>query len=86
MTNAEDIGKEGSKTKGDAYKKDMYKALDGSALMAIGAYTSFDTASCSTYRRYCTPGICGTYSFVQTYYYGGARKSEAEKNRVYVLQ
>ena len=81
VTNAEDIGKEGSKTKGDAYKKVIYKALDGSALMGIGAYTSFDTASCSTHRRYCAPGVCGTYSFVQTFY-GGARKGEAEKNRV----
>ena len=80
-TNAEDSGKEGPKTKGDAYKKDMYKALDGSALMAIGGYTSFDTASCSTHRRYCAPGVCGPYSL----YYGGFRKREAEKNRVDVL-
>ena len=85
VTNAEDSGKEGPKTKGDPCKKDMYNALDGSALVAIGAYTSFDIASCSTHRRYCAPGVCGTYSFVQTLYYGGAPKREAEKNRVDVL-
>jgi len=33
---AVDTGKDGPRTKGDTYRKDMYKALDGSALMAIG--------------------------------------------------
>lgn len=37
VMDVEDSGKEGHKS--DAYEKDMYKALDGSALMAVGPST-----------------------------------------------
>ncbi|KAI9574323.1 hypothetical protein HD554DRAFT_2165813 [Boletus coccyginus] len=36
IMDTEDSGKEGPRTKGETYRKDMYKAFDGSALMAIG--------------------------------------------------
>lgn len=39
---AEDSGREGPSTKVDGYRKDMYKAFDGSALMAMGPSINFD--------------------------------------------
>ena len=82
VMDAEDSGKEGPRTKGDTYRKDMYKALDGSALMAIGWSTSFDFEAALTYCRHCAAGICGTYALGETSYSRGTSQPETEKNRV----
>ncbi|KAG6373747.1 hypothetical protein JVT61DRAFT_5889 [Boletus reticuloceps] len=49
VMDAEDNGK-GHETKGDTYNKDMYKALDGSALMAIGICGTYTLIKTSHFR------------------------------------
>lgn len=81
IMDAEDSGKEGPRTKGETYRKDMYKALDGSALMAIGSSTNFDSEVGSTYCRHCIAGIRGTHTLVETLHFRGTSGPETEKNR-----
>lgn len=79
---AEDTQREGPSTKVDTqYRKDMYKAFDGSALMAIGPSANFDLEADSTYCRYCAAGICGIYTFNETSYFRRTSKPETEKDR-----
>jgi len=81
IMDTEDSGKEGPRTKGETYRKDMYKAFDGSALMAIGSSTNFDSEASSTYCRHCVAGICGTHTLIETLYFRGTSEPETEKNR-----
>ncbi|KAF8551715.1 hypothetical protein OG21DRAFT_1417445 [Imleria badia] len=81
VMDAEGSGKEAPRTKGNTYRKDMYKALDGSALMAIGSSTNFGSEAGSTCCRYCAAGVCGTYAFIKTSYFKGTSKPKTEKNR-----
>ncbi|KAG8218952.1 hypothetical protein J3R82DRAFT_4663 [Butyriboletus roseoflavus] len=53
-TDAEDNGREGPSTTVEAYRKDMYKAFDGSALMAIGIVLQEYVAH-TLLSRPCTP-------------------------------
>lgn len=82
LMDVEDSGREGPRAKADIHRKDMYKAFDGSALMAIGPSTNFDLEADSTYCRYCATRICGTYTLIETSYFRGTSKPETEKIRV----
>ena len=82
----DDSGKEGLRTKGDTYRKDMYKALDGSALMAIGPSTNFDFEVGSTYCRHCAAGICGTYTLVETSCFRRTWKPKTKENRTVIVR
>lgn len=76
LMEVEDSGRKEARTKADAYRKDMYKALDGSALMAIGPLTNLDLKADSSYYRYCATGICGTHTYIRTSF----SRPKAEKN------
>jgi hypothetical protein len=82
---AVDTGKDGPRTKGDTYRKDMYKALDGSALMAIGPSINFDSEVGSTCFRYCAAGVCSTYTPIETSCFRGTWKPQTEKNRTVIV-
>lgn len=60
---------EALKGKADTYKKDMYKAFDGSALMAIGLWSFLPSEVDSIYCRHCAAGICGTYALIRRLYF-----------------
>ena len=83
---AVDSGKDGPRTKGDTYRKDMYKAFDGSALMAIGPSINFDPEVGSTCCRYRAAGICGTYTLIETSYFRRTWKPKTEKNRTVIVR
>ncbi|KAH0840218.1 hypothetical protein J3R83DRAFT_1222 [Lanmaoa asiatica] len=80
IMDAENSEREEPSTKVGTYRKDMYKAFDGSALMAIGPSTNPDWTADSTYYRYYAAGICGTYTLIESLYFRGTSQPETEKN------